>query len=112
MAKKAASQTEMFEQKKVRTIETWIDKADETRSMINGLKATLKNQEFKLAEVMNANENDVDHQVSDDGDHLLIYKRGDYTAVVKRGKLKVNYKRASDSKGEPPAEAEEPEASE
>lgn len=98
---------EPFDQKRVGRVETWIDKCDSTREGIREMKKTLKTQEYKLGEAMHASEADVDHQESEDGDKLLVYKRGDYKAVVKRGREVVNYKRGKESKGDPADEPNE-----
>lgn len=100
-------QVEMFEQKKINTIEKWADKVQEKRELIAGLKDEKKNAEFKLAEAIHANEAAVDHQQAENGDNLLIYKRGDYTIVLKRGDEKVNVKIGADSKPEPVDEPED-----
>lgn len=93
-----------FEQKRVPAIERWAAKYDQTRESINGLTEELKNREFKLREAVHEHEAEVDHQESEDGDELLIYKRGDVNVVVKRGKEKVNVKIGEKLKGEPPEE--------
>lgn len=100
MARKA-KQVEMFEQKKIAAIERYVDKADERREQITALEGEKENFEFKIRELMHANEADLDKQESEDGDQLIIYKRGDYSVVIKRGKEKVNYKRKADAHGEP-----------
>lgn len=93
-----------FEQKRVAKIETWAAKADDTRAAINGLKEELANREFKLREAMHENADLVDKQSSEDGDQLLVYKRGDFNITVKRGKETVNYKVGEKSKGDEPIE--------
>jgi hypothetical protein len=101
-----AEQTELagFEQEKVATIEKWAAKFDQHRETRNGITEEMDNAEFKLREAMHANESKVDHQKSEDGDELLVYKPGDYNVVVKRGKEKVNVKIGEKSKGEEPSE--------
>ena len=88
-----------FEQKKIAAIERWAAKYDATRETINGLEGELENHALKLREAVHANEDAVDKQENDDGDKLLVYRRGDINVVVKRGKEKVNVKIADKSKG-------------
>ncbi len=96
-----------FEQKKITAVERWAAKYDAKREIINGLEGELSNIDLKLREAMHENEKDVDHQQSEDGDRLLVYKRADYNIVVKRGKEKVNVKIGEKSKGDAPAEGNE-----
>jgi hypothetical protein len=88
------------EQKKIEEIETYASKYEAKRAIINGLQDELTNIEFKLREAMHEHEDEVDKQESEDGDKLLVYKRGDYNVVVKRGKEKVNVKIKDASKGD------------
>lgn len=93
-----------FEQQRVADIETWAGKFDEKRAIINGLEGELENVEMKLREAMHANAELLDKQESPDGDKLLVYKRGDFNVVVKRGKEKVNVKIKEKSQGDAPVE--------
>lgn len=104
-------QDDMFPQKKIATVEKWADKVQEKRELIAGLKDEKRNAEFKLVEAIHANEASLDQQKSEDGDTLLIYKRGDYTVIAKRGKEKVNVKIGAESKPEPTDEEEAEEES-
>lgn len=91
-----------FEQKKIAAIEKWAAKFDSLREARQGVGDEMDNAEFKLREAMHAADSEVDHQESEDGDSLLVYKRGDYNVVVKRGKEKVNVKIGDNSKGVQP----------
>lgn len=94
-------QVEMFEQKRIPTIEKWADTFDEKRQLVSGLTAERDNALFKLAEAMHKNEAALDRQSDAKGGTLLVYKRGDYTITVK-GKETVNVKIKAASK--PPVE--------
>jgi len=96
-----------FEQKRVQAIETWAAKYDAKREECAARDGELKNFELKLREAMHGNEDKVDHQESEDGDKILVYKRGDYNIVVKRGKESVNVKIKEKSKGDAPTEGDE-----
>lgn len=93
-----------FEQRRIPAIERVASKFDEKRAIIGGLNDEKDNLEFKLREVMHANETELDKQASADGETLLVYKRGDFNVVVKT-KESLNVKIRADSKGaEPEAE--------
>lgn len=94
-----------FEQKRVPQIETWAAKYDAKRELANGIAGEMKSIELKLREAMHAHESEIDHQESEDGGEELVYKRGDFNVVVKRGKEKVNVKIGEKSQGDVPTDA-------
>lgn len=103
MAKHVQIPLDGTEQKRIPAIERAINKADEMRNMIAGLKDQLKTLEFKLSEVMRANAGELFKEESVKGERVLVYKRGDFSASIKEREA-VLYKVADSSKGEPPEE--------
>lgn len=99
MAKDEQTEIPGAERKRIPAIERAAGKADEKRSVINGLNDELSNLVAKLSEVMHANEEQLDHEENDKGEKVIIYKRGDYKVVVKY-KESVNYKIKKASKGD------------
>jgi len=102
-----AEQTEIpgTERKRIHAIERAAAKADEKRTIINGLNDELSNLVAKLSEVMHANEDQLDQEENEKGEKVIVYKRGDYKVVVKY-KESVNYKIKKASKGEEGGEGE------
>lgn len=102
-----AEQTEIpgTERKRIPAIERAASKADEKRSIINGLSGELDNHVAKLSEVMHANADQLDHEENEKGEKVIVYKRGDYKIVVQY-KESVKYKIKKASKGEEPVDDE------
>lgn len=105
MAKAIQEEIPGTERKRIPAIERAASKADEKRTIINGLNDELTNLVAKLSEVMHANEEQLDHEENEKGEKVIVYKRGDYKVVVKH-KESVNYKVKKASQGGEPGEDE------
>lgn len=102
MAKKA-NQEEMFPQPRIAGIENWIDKTDDIRATIGGLKEDLKNAEYKLREALHRNKEKCQVETSEETGTEIRYERGTYKASAKFGKETVTYTRAGEAKSKEPA---------
>jgi predicted nucleic acid-binding Zn-ribbon protein len=88
----------LFPQKRIQKIETWIDRADALRAQITEAKEKLKNAEFKLREALHEHAAGVQQEQTEDGGRVLRYERGTYAAEAKHGRETVNYTRAGEAK--------------
>jgi hypothetical protein len=99
MAKsRARNQQDMFPQKRIAQIETWINKAEAIRERLNTEKEALKNAEFKLNEALHANKTDIIVENTEDEGIVLKYERGGYKASAKHAKQTLTYTRNADAK--------------
>lgn len=97
-SRSARNQDDLFPQKRVAQIETWINKAEAIRDRLNTEKEALHNAEFKLNEALHANVADIVREKTEDGGEVLKYERGGYKASAKHGKQTLTYTRNADAK--------------
>ena len=90
MAKQKQEVMTGFAQETIPAIESAISKADEKRAIIEGLNDELKNLEFKVTEALHLHRDQLDKQEDKKGNSQLVYKRGDFKAVLK-GHERLSY---------------------